>query len=242
MCGRYTLRTDPQALVEHFDAELATADEILPRYNIAPTQQVPIVRERSHGGRALCLARWGLIPSWATGVSGGQINARAETVSSTPMFRRAFQRGRCLVPADGYYEWLAIPGERRKQPYHLKLQADRLLAFAGIWERWQQGADRIDSFAIITCDACDAARAIHDRMPVFLAKTVYAIWLNPDTSAEDLGRLLVPYSGTDLVANAVATTVGTVRNDSPACLEPASQVARDPRVSPLTRPSQLRLF
>lgn len=234
MCGRYTLRTRPQAIVEHFGAELATEEEFLPRYNIAPTQQVPMVRERSSGSRVLVLARWGLIPSWAPASRGGQINARAETVHSTPMFRLAFQRRRCLVPADGYYEWLTRADSRRKQPFHLRLADDRLLAFAGVWERWQRGSERVDSLAIITSAACEAVRNIHDRMPVILARNDYSSWLSRVSPEEELRRLLLPYAGTDLVAIPVSATVNQVRNDTPACLDPVTLAPPEP--------TQLHLF
>ena len=172
------MHSQPNLLVRQFS--LDTSADLVPRYNIAPTQQVPVIRLRADASRELSLLRWGLVPSWAQDPSIGQrmINARAETVASKPSYRAAFRRRRCLVPADGYYEWQKAG--RAKQPYYIRLRDEPLFAMAGLWEQWHDtGGELWETFAIITTEANQATRAIHDRMPVILSQQDYAQWLDP---------------------------------------------------------------
>ena len=149
MCGRYTLKTSPRTIAEHF--ELPEVPELLPRFNVAPTQDVPVVRLGDEG-RSLSLLRWGLIPSWADDPAIGNrlINARAETVAEKPAFRTAFKKRRCLVVADGFYEWKR---ENGKTPYYFRLKDSSPFAFAGLWERWDKGEEPVESCTLLTCEA-----------------------------------------------------------------------------------------
>lgn len=224
MCGRYSLTTPVEGLRRLFD--FAESPNLAPRYNIAPTQEAPVVRRGEQGGRHLALLRWGLIPSWAKDRAIGNrlINARAETVASTPAFRGAFMARRCLVPADGFYEWRAEGG--RKQPWRIGLTDGAPFAFAGLWESWHDKAEnqKVESFTIITTDANETVRPIHARMPVILAAGDHETWLAAvdPRQGEDLLR---PYPGRDLRAYRVSTAVNSSRNDGPACVAPIDDVA-----------------
>jgi putative SOS response-associated peptidase YedK len=225
MCGRFTLRSEPRTVAGLFD--LPDVPDLAPRYNVAPTQQVPTVRASlDRPGRELSMMRWGLVPSWAADVSIGNrlINARGETVAEKPTFRSAFKRRRCLVPADGFYEWKATIGKKTKQPYHFTMKDGRPFAFAGLWESWQRdGEDEIESFTIVTTAANELLAEYHDRMPVILHPDDYDLWLDPKVTDRDrLEPLLAPYPPDDMAATAVNTLVNNPRNDSPECLEPAA--------------------
>ena len=201
MCGRFTLRTPATVLIAHFDLD-ARGDRRLPlfeaRYNIAPTQDVLVVRaDPANGQRFASLLRWGLIPSWTKGdqpPSGPpMINARAETLAEKPTFRTALRCRRCLIPADGFYEWQQSPGSARgkKQPFYIHRPDGGPFAFAGLWEKWTQRSAEstgenslaIESCTIVTTSANNALRDLHERMPVILAKSDYAAWL--DSKIED---------------------------------------------------------
>ena len=195
---------------------------LAPRYNIAPTQQVAIVRLQDDV-RRLALAHWGLLPSWAKDrkMAARLINARAETVAEKPSFRAAFATRRCLVPADGYYEWLAM--KDGKQPYRLARRDGAPFAFAGLWERWiePEGGAHVESCTIITTAADDAVRPIHHRMPAILAPGDYAEWLGESAVPRD--RLLALVQGArspDLVARPVSRRLNNPRNDDAACIAP----------------------
>lgn len=240
MCGRFTLRTPSAALIDHFDLDVR-GDRQLPlfeaRYNIAPTQEILVVRKDTADGQPTgAMMRWGLIPSWSTGRKAGaqggahvvsgppMINARAETLAEKPMFASAVRRRRCLIPADGFYEWQQLPGSGRgkKQPYFIHRPDDGPFAFAGLWEIWKQpDADRaIESCTIVTTEATATLRELHDRMPVVLAPCDYAMWLDP--KVEDPGalkHLLAPCGEEELVAEPVGTHVNRVANDDPRCVE-----------------------
>ncbi|MDD1630476.1 MAG: SOS response-associated peptidase, partial [Methylococcaceae bacterium] len=182
--------------------------ELSPHYNVAPSQNIPIVRDEGEK-RHFALARWGLIPHWAKDMKIGYstINARAETVSSKPAFRNAFRHRRCLIPADGFYEWQVIPGEP--------------MAFAGLWERWRSPeGEELESCSIIVTEANEIMRPIHDRMPVILAPCDWDAWLEPDAKdAGGLQGLLKPYSAEGMAAWPVTTKVNSPRNDSLECME-----------------------
>ncbi|QNT69185.1 SOS response-associated peptidase [Defluviicoccus vanus] len=223
MCGRYTRIRPWSELVALYRITARTPPPNLPpRYNIAPTQSVPIVRRKDdHDERELALVRWGLLPAWAkdTSISYKMINARAETVDQKPAFRLAFRRRRCLVVADGFYEW-RLEGSQ-KQPYYLTLPANRPFAFAGLWERWRnpEGGDPIESCTIIVCEANPSVRPIHERMPVILEPNTFELWLDTEAELTPIKALLKPCDG-PLMAVPVSSRVNNVRNDDPDCLQP----------------------
>ena len=224
MCGRYSLKTPADILAKQFRVSKVPA--LSPRFNIAPSQPITIVRLRAlQNGREMELVRWGLIPSWAKdpGIGNKMINARAETVSEKPAFREAFARSRCLVPADGYYEWQrqGRMGER-KQPFYIRMRDERPFAFAGLWERWT-GPDEqvIESCAILATEPNEPLKEIHDRMPVILDPNDYEQWLDPYIrQAELLQPLLRPYRNDALTAFPVGLRVNDPTHDDPACIEP----------------------
>jgi putative SOS response-associated peptidase YedK len=221
MCGRYTLKADREALAEHFD--LPEVPLLLePRYNIAPTQPVAIVRLDEGGGRSLALLRWGLVPHWSAEpkVSFSNINARAETVAKSPAFRSAYRSRRCLMPADGFYEWAAPPG-RAKQPHYFRLGDGGPFAFAALWERWDKGDEPIESCALITTTANGLVAPVHGRMPTILEPGDYARWLDPETPSPALQALLRPYSVEAMEGYPVSRLVNRPSNDGPRCVEPA---------------------
>lgn len=221
MCGRYSLTTPVDDLVEVFDVP-PVAFEYKPRYNIAPTQDVPVVASDRRGTR-LGLLRWGLVPYWADDPSIGSrmINARSETLLKKPAFKEAAVSRRCLVPADGFYEW-AKEGDR-KVPYWIHSPDGEPLAFAGLWERWHpRGPEPVYSMAIITVDANDGIRHLHHRMPAIIPAADRRAWLDTDTPVEDALSLLKPYEG-GLDAYPVSTLVNSPANDVPECLERAPE-------------------
>lgn len=220
MCGRYNIRSLPNRFAEVFDAQAMF--EFAVRYNVAPTQSVPVIRIRPHEAtREIVPMRWGLIPSWAKDekIGNRMINARCETVSEKPAFRAAFKRRRCLVLADGFYEWKKTG--KAKQPYHFYLRDDQPFAFAGLWERWTAGPDPIESCTIITTTANELVSDVHDRMPVILSREAANRWLDPDSDeAPPLENLLAPYPAPQMDADPVSTLVNSPKNDSVECLEP----------------------
>jgi putative SOS response-associated peptidase YedK len=251
MCGRYASARKRQELLEEFAVRAGQADEPLePDYNVAPTKPVyAVLTRRDRNGsapdapdakkqgapeRQLRVLRWGLVPAWAKDASlGGKlINARAETVAAKPAFRRAFARRRCLLPADGYYEWQSVPsagGRVRKQPFYFHPRGGSVLAMAGIYELWREpGRDAEDrgpwlwTTAIITTQAGDELGGIHDRVPMVIERDHWAEWLDPArTDPDDLRGLLVPATSADLDARTVSPAVNNVRNNGPGLIEPA---------------------
>lgn len=224
MCGRYTLKTPAEVLAETF--ELSATPELAPRYNIAPTQEVAVVRRLAgEGERRLDLLRWGLIPSWAKEPSVGNrmINARGETVAAKPAFRSALRRRRCLVLADGFYEWKKTGGA--KQPWHIRLREGRPFAFAGLWESWKDPADEqsepLLTCSIVTTEPNELLAGVHDRMPVILPPPDCGLWLDP--GEQDPSRVLPlirSYPSGEMEAYPVSTHVNSPRNDDPGCIEP----------------------
>jgi putative SOS response-associated peptidase YedK len=219
MCGRYTLRNPRKALDEIL--ALPQLPFLEARYNIAPTQPVPVVRIGTGQSEAECvLVRWGLIPSWAADPSIGPrlINARSETVATKPAFRAAFRQRRCLVPADGFYEWKLIDG--KKQPYLIGFEDSRPFAFAGLWETWQHDGQKVESCTILTTEANERLRTLHERMPVILPKENHRLWL--DTSVNDAALLkseLRPYPAESMSIYPVSPLVNSPHNDEPRCAE-----------------------
>jgi putative SOS response-associated peptidase YedK len=221
MCGRYRLSRRKQIVAEYFDA-VPDEDEWEPRYNIAPSQPVPVVRlNPKKKTRELSLLRWGLIPSWATDPKVGfkSINARSETVTTTASFRDLFRRQRCLIPADGFYEWKR--SAKSKQPYCFEVDDGKLFAFAGLWDRWTSvRGEVIESCTILTTSANSTISGTHDRMPVILAPADYERWLGaaPADSGGVL-RFLAPYAGS-MRQYPVSERVNQVQNDDVQCSEP----------------------
>lgn len=241
MCGRYAAAKDPAALVEEFEAVSAPEESLQPDYNVAPTKKVYLVVDRAREDeveRALVIGRWGLVPSWAKDPSIGSrmINARAESVAEKPAFRRAFAKRRCLVPADGYYEWylptspdapVGKGGKPLKQPFFIHPADGASLAMAGLYEWWRDSTRADDDPAawlltctVITTEASDDVGRIHDRMPMTIAPADWAAWLDPGVGPTDAGRLLVPAAAGGLAAYPVSTAVNSVRNNGPDLIRP----------------------
>jgi putative SOS response-associated peptidase YedK len=220
MCGRFALYSDPFAIAQRFKTE--APPDLRPRYNIAPTQNIPIVREEDNK-RRFALARWGLIPHWAKDMKIGYstINARATTVVIKPAFRNAFRHQRCLIPADGFYEWQIIQGSKVKQPWFIVLEDREPMAFAGLWEQWRSPeGEELESCSIIVTEANELMRPIHDRMPVILAPEDWDVWLRSDGKVTGcLQNLLKPYPAERMKSWSVSTMVNNPRNDSGECLE-----------------------
>ena len=227
MCGRYVRTSDKQRIADAF--HLGHLDELVleaaPSYNIAPTTNQPvIVADRERGERTLRIMRWGLIPSWVDNLKEftfNTINAKAEVINIRPMWRIPFERRRCLVPADAYYECLKIDA-KTKQPYAFGMNDDAMFAMAGIWERWREpgGGLVIDSFSIITTEANELAANVHKRMPVILKPGDYDRWLRRDDTHRPPVNLLRPFDSDQMRAWKVDPRVGNVRNDEPGlCVE-----------------------
>ncbi|MCL1465764.1 SOS response-associated peptidase [Argonema galeatum] len=220
MCGRFSFTQSEKIVAEVF--QLASVPTLSPRYNIAPTQPVPTVLVDSDDkNRHLKMLRWGLIPSWAKDIKIGAklINARAETVAEKPAFRSAFKRRRCLILADGFYEWQEQEG--KKQPFYFRLQDGKPFAFAGLWERWEKGEDEaIASCTILTTESNELMGPIHDRMPVILDPKDYDKWLDPEVQKpESLQSLLQPYKSEEMTFYPVTTKVNNAKTDSPDCIK-----------------------
>ncbi len=224
MCGRFTLRTPMSKVVEHFHLPLFDGT-LEPRYNIAPTQQVAAVRVATgNKERELAMFRWGLVPPWADDpkIGSSMINARSETAAAKPPFRAAFQQRRCLVPADGFFEWRSEG--KRKLPHHITLCDGGLFAIAGLWERWRRGGETIESCTLLTTDANDLVRPLHDRMPVILPPEFYDHWLDPQiTDPDELQALLRPFPAEQMAMTAVEPIVNSPVHDDPRCIEPLRQ-------------------
>ena len=219
MCGRFLLLTSGKDVAERFDLE--GPPELLPRYNIAPTQPVAAVRPGDTGRECVRL-RWGLVPSWSRDTKVAPINARAETAADKPLFRAALRKRRCLIPASGFYEWLALAGEKRKQPYCFRPGDERPWAFAGLWERWLGPDGPVESCAILTTEANELVRPVHDRMPVILPRLYWQEWLDRDSQdAAAVVPLLRPYPAGAMRAYPVSLLVNNPRNDRPECLAAA---------------------
>jgi len=188
MCGRYVLSQPAEVIAEYFEVDpeaglgAGLAQGLEPRYNIAPTQEAPIVRNEA-GGRTLSLARWGLVPYWAEAASIGNrlINARSETADAKPAYRQALRRRRCLVPASGFYEWKKVG--RARHPFYFRPPNGGLLAIAGLWERWHDGPLSLETFTLLTTDANQILAPIHDRMPVILDRRAFEPWLDPEVTS-----------------------------------------------------------
>ncbi|TQS42289.1 SOS response-associated peptidase [Cryptosporangium phraense] len=219
MCGRYASSRSAEDLVAEFDA-ISLDESLRPNYNVAPTDTVPVVRvSKSQGGRVVDAVRWGLVPSWAKDLSGGSrmMNARSESIAEKPAFRSAFARRRCLVPADGWYEWSPKPDGPGKQAWYLTRADGGLCVFAGLWEVWGSGEERVVTCSIVTTAALAPLDGVHSRMPLQLPRERWSAWLGETPADADV--LLAPPPG-DLLAGMelrpVGPAVGNVRNTGPS--------------------------
>lgn len=235
MCGRFTLRTPPAVLIREFGLrELA---QLPLRFNIAPTQSVLAVRMGAPRAaeaptREAAWLRWGLVPPWAEGPAGKPlINARSETAATLRSFRAAFRERRCLIPADGFYEWQATG--RAKQPFFIHRPDDAPLAFAGLWERWQGDGQILESCTILTTQANATLRPLHDRMPVILSAPQRERWLDPAADPAELQSLLRPSADDLLTRYEVGRTVNHAGADTPACVQPLESGGRERLLFPL---------
>jgi putative SOS response-associated peptidase YedK len=220
MCGRFTIRTLASDIARQFG--LLTVDELRPRFNVAPTQNVVAIREReAPAGRELVELRWGLVPTWADDPSIGSrmINARSETVATKPAYRDAYRQRRCLIPADGFYEWDGYG--RNKQPFFIYLRNETPFAFAGLWESWSRGSLRMETCTIVTIAANDLLRPLHERMPVIIDPADYDAWLDPrEQDHERLSRLMQTYPDSEMRTRPVSRWVNSAAHEGPECLAP----------------------
>ncbi len=223
MCGRFNLRSTPSELIEIF--ELIRAPEFSPRYNIAPTQPIIVVRAGKEG-RVADWLHWGLVPSWAQdpSIASKMINARSETAAAKPAFRRAFKERRCLIPVSGFYEWEVLP-QRGKQPWHIHHKSEPLLALAGLWESWTSpDGSLLESCSILTVQANPFMAVFHDRMPAILGEDDWSLWIDPlGVEPARLQSLLVPCPAEWLAREPVSTYVNNARHEGPDCLQPPSK-------------------
>lgn len=225
MCGRFVSTTPPQQLADYFSVDALAAPDPSANYNVAPTHEVVVIAEDENHHRVLDRYRWGLIPSWAKDpkVGNRMINARAETAATKPSYRKPFAKRRCIIPADGFYEWKKEKDGTRKQPYFIHPTVEPVFAFAGLWDRWHDdGADVwVRSCTILTGDPNARVSEIHDRMPVILPREHWDAWLDPENDdVEALQALLVPAPVAAVALYAVRTVVNTPKNNNAANLEP----------------------
>ena len=255
MCGRFTLQTPVLELVELFEIDHVRTAPPGPRFNVAPTDAVAVVRRRPDGGRELDTLRWGLIPGWTRdrGELPTLINARGETLDRRPAFEEPTRSRRCLVLADGFFEWRTEAG--RRQPYLVRLRGGGPFAFAGLWDRWSGDSGvPIDSCTIVTTDANDLLRPVHDRMPLILSPADIPRWLDPEVRLyAELAPLLEPFPSDAVELVPVSPRVNRIENDDDACVEPlgspictpsewAERIAAPPADPPGPPPDQLELL
>jgi putative SOS response-associated peptidase YedK len=224
MCGRYFRRSDKQQITEAFRLGLPTTFEILPSFNVAPQSFQPVVRiSGDTGERELASMRWGLVPFWAkdSKVAFNTINARSETLGTSPAFREAFKRRRCLIPLDGFFEWQTL-SPKEKQPFAVSLKSGLLFGVAGLWESWKDKSTgkSLETYTIITTDPNPLMEPFHNRMPAIVKPDDYERWMAPADPARLPVDLLRPYPEEEMRAWKVARDVGNTRNDNPALIEP----------------------
>lgn len=221
MCGRFYLDAPKDQLMAHYALQ-AVPDDVSPRYNIAPSQDVLAVRALDENERNLAYLHWGLIPSWSKDDHPhySMINARAETVASKPAYRSAFKHRRCLIPASGFYEWQ--PQADFKQPYAISMKDDGVFSLAGLWEHWESTDGKvIESCSIVVTEANAVLEPIHDRMPVIIEPKDYTTWLDPSIQDKDkLTSLLHPYSASLMKTHPVSTRMNNPGFDNPKCIVP----------------------
>jgi putative SOS response-associated peptidase YedK len=222
MCGRFARRSTQQVLADWFGVELEDMPWFAPSYNAAPQSTQPVIRlDANTGKREFALMRWGLVPYWAKDAKIGYstINARAEEVASKALYREAFKKRRCLIPADAFYEWQQT-GVKAKQPFAFALASGEPYAFAGLWERWKpREGDPLETFTILTTDPNELAERVHNRMPVILHTQDYDRWMEPGDGSRPPVDLLRPFPAEEMRAWTVSDRVGNVRNDDPDLLK-----------------------
>jgi putative SOS response-associated peptidase YedK len=238
MCGRYSITSAPEAIRALFRFE--ETPDFPPRYNVAPTQPIPVVRLMD-GKRRFALMRWGLVPSWVKdpGAFSLLINARGETVCDKPAFRNAMKYRRCLIPADGFYEWQA--GARGKQPFYIRPKSGAPMAFAGLWETWiGPNGEELDTAAVVTTRANATLSPLHDRMPVIVPPDAFELWLDcTHVDARTAEALIAPAPDDQLEFWPVSTLVNRTANDHPGLMQP-STAALEPVEKPARSPAQLK--
>jgi putative SOS response-associated peptidase YedK len=218
MCGRFSQAKDLEELYDEFPFIDVPFDDILqPRYNIAPSQLSPVIINED-GSNKLKMFKWGLVPSWSkdTKIGYAMINARAETISEKPSYRKPFKYRRCLVIADGFYEWQKL-NKKTKIPHRFIMKDRKLFAMAGLWDMWEKESVPLYTFTIITTSDNELMKPIHDRMPVILPRENREIWLNTESNEAELKELLVPYDSNKMVKYRVSDVVNSWKNDLPEC-------------------------
>ncbi len=221
MCGRFTLHTPESLLREAFGIKISAPLGLKPRYNIAPSQQIPIVRD-TRSGREMVMARWGLIPHWSKEAKTrySTINARIETVAEKPTYRTPFKHRRCLIPADGFYEWKVVDG--RKVPHHIRMRDCGVFALAGLWDRWEGDGESLESCSIIVMPANDVMKSLHKRMPASIDPTHYDLWLDPRMADKnEIMGCLNSAPSSQLVTYPISPWVNSPKHDDERCMEPA---------------------
>jgi putative SOS response-associated peptidase YedK len=231
MCGRFVSSSPPDELAKYFDVEAVAESVLEPSFNVAPSQDVYVVVETG-GLRRLDTFHWGLVPFWAKDPSAGNkmINARVESIADKSAYKRSFQKRRCIIPADGFYEWKKVPGQKAKQPYFIHRVDGEPMAFAGLWEIWrppedtERTSDPLRSCTIITGKPNEKIAEIHDRMPVMLPPSAWEAWLDRDNGdLEALGKLLVPVPASLLDLHPVSRAVNNVQDNGPELIDPAPE-------------------
>jgi len=221
MCGRFTLHTPESRIREAFNLEQTAPLGLKPRYNIAPSQQVPIVRD-TDTGREMVMARWGLVPHWSKEpkTKYSTINARIESVAEKPVYRSPFKHRRCLIPADGFFEWKVVNGH--KIPHHIRLRDGGVFALAGLWDRWEGEGENLESFSIIVMRANDVMKPLHERMPAIIAPAHYDLWLDARiTDKNELLGFLNSAPSSQLMTYPISTWVNSPQHDDERCILPA---------------------
>ena len=225
MCGRFVLENPAEQLTKAY--RLSSVPDLSPRYNIAPGQQVAVVRQNHGDTRQLVTMKWGLVPSWSKDPAFGNrlINARSETVHEKPSFRQAFRSRRCIIPASGFYEW--HQAGTKKVPHYIRLRDGQIMSLAGLWEKWKAPQEEeIETCTILTTAANGLVRQFHDRMPVILHSEEFDLWLDRDVDDVDrLAELFHPYPSDLLVEHPVTMEVNSPRNDDPGCILPMELAA-----------------
>ena len=221
MCGRFSLHTPETRIRDAFNLEHTEPLGLKPRYNIAPSQDIPIIRDTSTG-QEMVMAQWGLIPSWSKESKSkySTINARVETVAEKPTYRTPFKCRRCLIPADGFYEWKQVNGN--KVPHHIRMRDGSVFAFAGLWDHWEGDDESIESCTIIVMPSNEVMKSIHERMPAIIAPAEYDWWLDTRiTDKEDIMQYLTSAPSSQLTAYPVSTWVNVPKHDDERCIQPA---------------------
>jgi len=221
MCGRFTLHTPESQIREVFHLEHSDSLGLRPRYNIAPSQQVPIVRD-TDTDREMVMAKWGLIPHWSKEAKTkySTINARIESVAEKPAYRTPFKQRRCLIPADGFYEWKVVDG--RKVPHHIRMRDGDVFALAGLWDRWEGEGESLDSCSIIVMPANEVMKPLHDRMPAIIAPAHYDLWLDSRVTDKDkIMTYLNSAPSSQLMTYPISPWVNSPKHDDERCIEPA---------------------